>query len=149
MRMRSFIWLSALVALVAVAIAVWRTCPITNEMVGTQGYFKWTQGHRETTYPIHQAFTRDYRLRNSLKGESIEWILERYPEASNGSEYAANSYRGSYKPDSASDGQLIDEVYWLDGINPIEYGIENAENNFGFCVLVREGKIVEFRWIKG
>lgn len=118
-------------------------------MVGTQGYFEWTQGQRETTYPIHQAFTRDYRLRNSLKGEPIEWILERYPEASNGSEYSEHSYRGSYQPDSASDGHPIDEVYWLDGINPTDNGIENAEDNFGFCVLVREGKIVEFRWIKG
>lgn len=69
---RTFIWAIALFILAAAAIAVWKTFPITNEMLGTEGCFGWTQGNVETTYPIHQAFTRDFRLQNSLKGESIE-----------------------------------------------------------------------------
>lgn len=148
---RELLVLNVGIAILAVGfVAAWSLVPVSREMIGTPGYFAWTRGSGELTYPIFQAFTRDHRFRDALVGGPVEWVLERFPEANDGSEYSEGSYRNVYRPETTLGGDPIDHVYWLNGSNLSDRSKAIAEeDNFGYCVLVRDGKIVEFRWVKG
>lgn len=126
------------------------TRPITHEMVHIEGYYKWTQGEGTLTHPIFLAFTRDGRFRESLRGTSTNWLHSRFPHITNGKEYPDDCYRSENSPKKSYGGVEPDEILWLNGykLNPAEEGALEGVNS-GYCALIKEGKILEFRWVKG
>jgi len=117
--------------------------PITREMVSIPGYYKWTKGRGSLDSKIYAAFTRDKRFQSTLIGQPVEIIQPLFPRMTTGAEYPGDSYRAIHRLTEWPQGQPVTS-YWLNGEDN-----ENNGNQFGFCVIARDGMIVAFKWIKG
>jgi len=131
------------------SIVFWFSIPMTEEMRIRPGYFLWTKGIASLNLERYQAFTRDLEFRDSLIGEPLDRLKALFPDMSDGSEYSLQSYRSSNRIMVDSEDNPVD-CFWLNG----EWLFSQRDNyteedDFGYCVLVRNGSILGFRWIKG
>jgi hypothetical protein len=100
----------------------------------------WSAGLAKYKSQHLDAFTRDPKFRGRFIGRPIETLRPLFPNLHSGRMYSSDSYRhesvqGSLKRASG----VTKEDYWLDG----------DENAFGYCVLVVDGKIHSFFFVKG
>jgi len=122
----------------AVLICIWMMMPMSSDMRLRPNYYLWAHGFYPLTESAYFAFTRDTEFQNELIGEPVESIQDLFPDLKSGATYEAGSYRNTYSETTDRQGKPV-ECYWLKG----------SKNEFGFCALVRDGLIVEFRYIKG
>lgn len=138
------IFLLVLAACLTTGITIWKTIPITYEMVSIDGYYAWSKGDGDLTSPIYQGFLRDRKLRLSLRGESMKWVYDHFPHASDGANYSPDSYRGIVTKKSRC------EVHWLNGEIQNNNGHQfPEEEKWGYYVLHENGKIIRFGMAKG
>lgn len=133
----------AITALMLVCGVYCARAPITREMISISGYYHWCRGQGSLDSEVYAAFTRDMRFQATLIGRPIQAIQPLFPRMTTGVEYPADSYRSINRPTEWPAGHPI-TCYWLNGEDN-----ENHGHQFGYCVLVRDGVIVRFKWIKG
>jgi len=116
------------------------TGQITRPMLTDYGYFRWTQGRAPLQPEYLSTFTRDYRFRQRFVGKPIEALRPFFPKLHAGAGYDPSSYRATNVRTffSRYAGNRFED-YWLDG----------TQQEFGFCVLVVDGKIRDFFFVKG
>ena len=119
-------------------LVVWQFIPMTSEMRYRPHYYFWSHGLCPISQSSYLAFQRDITFQNDLIGEPVDSIRSLFPEWNDGSRYRSDSYRSVYRPTLDRAEEPVD-CYWLRG----------SEDNFGFCVLTRDGIIVSFRYVKG
>jgi len=133
--------LSGVIILAAMILAyLLTTTEITPHMLADYGYFRWAHGKAPITPEHLLAFERDYRFQQRFVGQSIESLRPFFPNLQAGAGYDPASYRAtnvrSFIPRYA--GNRFED-YWLEG----------TQQDFGFCVLVVDGKIRDFFFVKG
>jgi hypothetical protein len=143
MTARCTIWVSVVGVLILVLVIVTYllgTWKITPHMLTDSGYFRWAHGMAPFQPKYRSAFEHDYRLQQRFVGQSIESLRPLFPKLHSGAGYDPDSYRAKNVREffSQSSGTRT-EVYWLDG----------TQQEFGFGVLVKDGKIREFFPMKG
>ena len=113
---------------------------LTREMVKDFGYYRWTHGAAQFQPHYLETFQRDYRFRQRFIGQSIESLRPLFPQLHNGADYATNSYR-------AKNVRLFFPEY--PGTSHQDYWLGGTEDDFGYCVLIVDGKIRDFVLVKG
>ena len=113
---------------------------ITPHMLTDYGYFRWAHGRAEVTPEYLLAFERDPRLQQRFVGQSIEALRAFFPKIQAGAGYDPTSYR-------ATNVRLFFSRYA--GNRFEDYWLEGTQQEFGFCVLVVDGKIRDFFFVKG
>ena len=111
---------------------------MTSEMRCRPNYYFWSRGSLPISQSSYLAFKRDIEYQNQLIGSPIESIQDLFPEWTDGSDYRPGSYRAVHRTTLDRDENPVD-CFWLRG----------SEDDFGFCVLTRDGIIVGFRYVKG
>jgi len=125
------------------ALFAWlrHTGSITSEMITHPGYALWAHGSTTIQPDYIATFTRDDEFRQRLVGQPIEVLRPYFPKLHSGATYSPYSYRASGVQsmlDGKASGHRIED-YWVDG----------TEQNFDYCILVEDGKIRDFFFIKG
>jgi hypothetical protein len=110
---------------------------ITSEMLKSFSYFRWAHNAGEYKPEFLTSFMRDPRFRERFRGKPTATLRPYFPSLQNQTNYNTNSYRARNSP--TNPGPQHVEHYWLDG----------SEQDFGVCVLVIDGKIAQFLWVKG
>lgn len=129
-----------LIGLIGAAVYSFSSGKLTREMVKDIGYYRWA--HRTGPFKPHfiETFERDYRFRQRFIGQSIETLRPMFPRLHSGSGYSAKSYRAeNVRTFFVRYPGTRHEDFWLDG----------SEDDFGYCVLVVDGKIADFFFVKG
>jgi hypothetical protein len=116
------------------------TMRITPQMLTHYGYFRWANGMAEITPEYLSAFERDRRFQQRFIGEPIEALRPLFPKLHSGAAYEPDSYR-------ASSVRLFFSRYT--GNRFEDYWLEGTQQQFGFCVLVVDGRIKDFFYVKG
>lgn|GEM_PF-4518125 len=129
--------LTAALAFLLVGVA-WCCIPMSPEMRTRPSYFLWSQGLRPLTPESLSAFTRDRAFRTELHGQTLAVLEPLFPDMHDGSEYPPESYRGQF-------GLSIND--WNG--EPAEFLWLTRDGVFGYVVLHRDQRIVQFQWIKG
>ena len=122
--------------LVLAAMVITAGCYLFRDPIS---YWLWKHGKFPVVGTTFSAFTRDWEFQQSLIGRPIEDIRHLFPLMTTGLGYPANSYRVLNRPTASPD-----ECYWL-----ATEAKENDADQFGFCAIVRDGKIVKFTFVKG
>lgn len=125
-------------ALFVALMLTWIMIPMSSEMRWRPHYYAWSRGYCSLSHDAYLAFKRDSEFQSELIGRPVDSIRHLFPDMNDGSDYRLGSYRSLYRPTVDRQRQPVD-YYWLKG----------SENDFGFCVLVKNGVIIEFRYIKG
>lgn len=143
MKARRVIWVSlgGLIILASMILAYFLgTGQITPHMLTDYGYYRWAKGWAQITPECLSAFERDARFQERFVGKSIEVLRPFFPKIHSGAGYDPSSYRATNVRSFFSRyvGNQFED-YWLDG----------TQQEFGFCVLVVDGKIRDFFFVKG
>ena len=128
------------ISLIATVLHLFGSGRLTREMVKDFGYYRWTHGNAKFQPHYLETFERDYRFRQRFIGQSIESLRPLFPKLHSGRDYNPASYRGkNVRSFFSRYPGLRHEDFWLSG----------TEGEFGYCVLVVDGKIADFFFVKG
>ena len=116
------------------------TSQVTPQMLTNYRYFRWAHGMADITPECLSAFERDRRFQQRFVGQPVEVLRHLFPKLHSGAAYAPDSYR-------ASSVRLFFSRYA--GNRFEDYWLEGTQQQFGFCVLVVDGKITDFFFVKG
>jgi hypothetical protein len=133
---------SALLASTTGFAHLFGTGRLTPHMVADYGYLRWAHGKAPFQPAYLSAFTQDARFRQRFLGQPIDSLRTLFPGLHSGAEYDPTSYRAvNVQSLFPRYNRNRFEHYWLDGTQ--------HQQQFGFCVLVVDRKIVDFFWVKG
>lgn len=135
--MKTFLKISSV--LMIVMMTGWAVLPMTSVMRTHPRYYLWSRGFISASEDIHAAFTRDTEHQKSLMGQPIEALRRLFPDMQDGTHYSADSYRGFFATRTDLPGRPI-TCYWLMG---------GTEDDWGYCAIVRQGRIMDFQFVKG
>jgi hypothetical protein len=128
------------IVVVATFLRAFSTGRITPAMIEDRGYYRWTRACGEFRGNYLETFKHDYRFHQQFIRKPIDSLRPLVPSLHSGAAYSSGSYRAtnvrSLFPRYI--GTRFED-YWLDG----------AQDDFGFCVLVVDGKVRDFFWVKG
>lgn len=117
-----------------------QTGQITRPMLRNYGYFRWAHGKAPFESEYLWTFTRAPLFQQRFLGKPIESLRPYLPKLQAGVNYDPNSYRatGIRGIRTRYEGTRFED-FWFDG----------TQQEFGFCVLVVDGKIRDFVLVKG
>lgn len=130
----------ALVLLFGIVLSLFSPGRLTCEMAKDFGYYQWSRGAGTFKAEYLKIFMRDYRFRQRFVGQPISSLRLLFPNLHSGAAYDPGSYRARNVRGFFSHYPGLNyEDFWLGGI----------QNDFGSCVLVVDGRIADFFFVKG
>jgi hypothetical protein len=130
----------AVVILVTVIVAGFASGRLTSEMAKHPSYLLWSKGFVKYRYTHLQCFTRDWTFRKQFVGKPIDALRPLFPNLHSGASYSPDSYRRR---------NVKGFLERVDGDTKEDYWLDDDQNADGYCVLVVDGKIRSFFFVKG